>query len=429
MTGELTPRCGIAGLDANLRIEQAHGSLGIAGLDHAGKIQAASLGIAGLNCSTVARAAGVGVAGYLSSKIRQRLPAMLAPTGDQRRERLGDRVAAVAWQHGVYFLDYTYCVCTADRGDGRALRWREGREAVFGRAQRIMPLFLDCGSYRIWSGRAPRWAGLETYLQAIDLLQPDGFAAFDVIGDQVASRANFVAMTAAGYGPERGCFPVFQVRPAWDPSATITGVQERALPAAARCAIANARLAARDPILQEYARQSRIIGLGGMVKGPIPRDVRGHYIAALARAFPDNQFWGLGQANYKVVNQLGGLGLLDRVWLDGSWWVLDSACDRFGVVKEGQIVMLSLEGLSQSLFTIEEMMAANLRCLLAAYAGLIQFPAMKLLPDLTDADQVQELHGRLQAVQLELFGTLATVRTAGGAFLGPARMAEDQTLE
>lgn len=37
-----TARCGIAGLDENLRVRQAHASMGIASLDHAGKVAAAA---------------------------------------------------------------------------------------------------------------------------------------------------------------------------------------------------------------------------------------------------------------------------------------------------------------------------------------------------------------------------------------------------
>jgi len=379
--------------------------LGIGGLDHLGKVRAA-VGIAGLNDQSVTRAAHAGVAGYLSSKVRQRLPRMLTPRGDTQRSGLGDRAAEIAYAHGVYFVDFSYLACTTGTGNGTEphLRWRSGRAEVFGPGRRVMPLYLDAGAYRLYTGHAPRWVSRETYLAAIDLLGPEGFAAFDVIGDQAVTQTNFDWMCAAGYGPERGCFPVWQVRESYDHHATMAGVNWRAVPDEARCAVANARLAARDPVLRYYAARSSLIGLGGMVRGPIPRDVRHWYIAELARLFPDHHFWALGQANYKVVNGLGSLGLLDRISLDGTWWLLDAACDRFGVVKDGQIVMLSLEGWAQSLFTIEELMAANLRCILGAYAGLWQFPPMPLLPNLRDPEAVQELQQHLQTTQLELFG-------------------------
>ena len=50
-------------------------------------------------------------------------------------------------------------------------------------------------------------------------------------------------------------------------------------------------------------------------------------------------------------------------------------------------------------------MAANLRALLAAYAGLWTFPAPAEVPtDLRDPEVRLELRRRLAPVQLELFG-------------------------
>jgi hypothetical protein len=152
-----------------------------------------------------------------------------------------------------------------------------------------------------------------------------------------------------------------------------------------------------------------LIGLGGMVKGPCPRGVRHIYIHELCRQFPGHQFWALGQANFKVVNGLGRLGLLDRVWTDGTWWILDAACERFAVVEGGQLKMLTL-GASrdrsiQSFFTTTEMMAANLRSLLSAYAGLWSWPPPDPIPsDLVDVEQRTELRDRYQQAKLELFG-------------------------
>jgi hypothetical protein len=353
---------GIAGLDEELRVRQCRAALGVvsdgrgnrwdaaryglAGLDRPSK--AALCGVAGVNTRPVQRAASFGVAGVkdaatlraaygvagnLGSTVREDLPELLSvcpptggtdrqPPGHPERQRLGDRAAEVAHQYGVYFADYTYVTCTTDGGAGEALRWRQGREEVFGSGQRLMPLFFDSSAYRIWTGTAPRWASFDTYLAAIELAQPDGFCAFDVIGDQSQSVAYFDKMVALGYGPERGCFPVYHVRPKWNDSATVTGPAWGNVSAAARCAVANARIAAADPVMRYYAAQSQLIGLGGMVRGPIPRDVRHYYIAELVRAYPDHQFWALGQANFKVVNGLGAMGLLDRVWLDGSWWML-----------------------------------------------------------------------------------------------------------
>ncbi|MBU0491050.1 MAG: hypothetical protein KKA73_07905 [Chloroflexi bacterium] len=453
-------KVGIAGLDEQLRARQCHSALGIvsdgrgnrmtaaryglAGLDRPSKATAlcgvagvntrptlredavshASFGVAGVKDATTLRAAhgACGVAGNLGSTVRAELPDLLRPPHSPQRQRLGDRAAEVAHQYGVYFADYTYVVCTDDRGVGEILRWRQGREDVFGVGQRMLPLFLDSSAYRIWTGTAPRWASFDTYLAAIEMIQPDGFAAFDEIGNQGASVKNFDLMTAMGYGPDRGCFPIYHVRPKWRDDATVTGLPWRSIPAAARCAVANARIAAADPVMKYYAAQSRLIGLGGMVRGPIPRDFRHYYIAELCRAYPDHQFWCLGQANFKVVNGLGALGLLDRCWTDGSWWILDAACERFAVVMDGQIRMHSLEGIAASLFTITECMAANLRSLLAAYAGLWEWPPPDPLPlDQHDPDEAEELYDRVHQARLDLFGD-EQVRMCGNV---PVRVLRD----
>jgi hypothetical protein len=436
---------GIAGLDANLRVDQFGAALGIvtegrgvpmqglrAGLgagdvdrghkaeavtstvgagDDDGRDNASGRATWGIDNSHTAR---FGVAGNLHTSLMSNLPRMLRP-GRTERERLGDVAAEVGWQYGVYFSDYTYVICTADHGRGEEMRWRKGRKAVFGREHRILPLFFDSGAYRRHTGTAPNWASqFETYLKAIDLAQPDGFASYDFFDDKERSLRYFDKMCRLGYGPARGCFPVYHVQPAWDDGATVTGVDWRNVPEGGRCAIANARIAARDPVLRHYAKRARIIGLGGMVRGPVPRDFRHWYIAELCRLFPDHQWWGLGQANYKVVNGLGRLGLLDRVWLDGSWWILDAAAERFAVVEDGLIRMHSIEGVARSFFTITECMAANLRSLLSAYAGLWDWPPPDPIPlDLHDRDEAEELHRRMHQASLELFGDNGEVRVYG----------------
>jgi hypothetical protein len=113
----------------------------------------------------------------------------------------------------------------------------------------------------------------------------------------------------------------------------------------------------------------------------------------------------LGQANFATINGLGMLGLLNQVWTDGTWWIKDATAERFAIVEDGLITMLSLESnhRMQSFFTLIEMMAANLRSLLAAYEGLWSWPPPEPLPiDLLDVDQALELKVRLQAAQLEL---------------------------
>jgi hypothetical protein len=60
-------------------------------------------------------------------------------------------------------------------------------------------------------------------------------------------------------------------------------------------------------------------------------------------------------------------------------------------------------------FTLLELMAANLRSLLSAYAGLWTFPAPAEIPtDLADPEVRLEIRRRLAPVQLELFGPAPT---------------------
>lgn len=106
--------------------------------------------------------------------------------------------------------------------------------------------------------------------------------------------------------------------------------------------------------------------------------------------------WLLGQASFAVVNGLGYLGLLDQVWVDGTWYLKDSMCDKLAVLNEGLITMLPIgRGIdshtgapfAQAFLTCGEMMAANLRSLLAAYQGLWQWPDIPMLPDVNNPQQ------------------------------------------
>jgi hypothetical protein len=59
-------------------------------------------------------------------------------------------------------------------------------------------------------------------------------------------------------------------------------------------------------------------------------------------------------------------------------------------------------------------MAANLRSLLSAYAGLWDWPPPPPLPlDLHDRDEAKELHRRMRQASLELFGDDGEVRVYG----------------
>lgn len=231
-------------------------------------------------------------------------------------------------------------------------------------------------------------------------------------------------------------WPVFSIRWAWDDSAhlnfgrlpgwanrnlasliPLTRTQQPILESTrekwARLAIANALTLARDPDFQMMVNTFGKVMIGGMVKGPCPRAARHLFVATLCHLFPGVQFWLLGQANFAVVNGLGRMDLLDKVWTDGTWWLLDATMERFAIVEGGLITMLSLETsskeqrkiepLQRSFFTLVEMMAANLRSLLSAYQGLWSWPPPDPLPvDLLDAAQMVELKERYQHAQLEL---------------------------
>ena len=98
--------------------------------------------------------------------------------------------------------------------------------------------------------------------------------------------------------------------------------------------------------------------------------------AELARAFPDADVWALSQGSAMVLNGLGQLGLLDRVSTDGALWIHHSRTEQLAVVQGGLVRSLRLTHTgAETFFTLPELMAANLRALLAAYAGLWTFPA------------------------------------------------------
>ena len=112
------------------------------------------------------------------------------------------------------------------------------------------------------------------------------------------------------------------------------------------------------------------------------------------------------QASATVVNGLGQLGLLDRISTDGSWWIHHARTEQFAILQDGLLKSLRLTHTgAQSFFTLAELMAANLRSLLSAYASLWTFPAPAEVPtDLADPEVRLELRRRLGPVQLELFG-------------------------
>ena len=80
--------------------------------------------------------------------------------------------------------------------------------------------------------------------------------------------------------------------------------------------------------------------------------------------------------------------------------------EQLAVVQGGLLRSLRLTHTgAETFFTLPELMAANLRALLAAYAGLWAFPAPAEVPTNLRAPEVRlELRRRLAPVQLELFG-------------------------
>jgi hypothetical protein len=489
-------RIGIAGTDENKRIAQAQramegrfgiaglndrtiigagrqASFGVAGLNQVAKCAVAgpaiagtgqaSFGVAGLDRTAKCAVAGpntrpivasaksaMGIAGNLGGGARVEIADSLVDVAAFKRRddtlagisrdsnRMGDRAARDGWKRGVWFADFTY-VCTPYEATGNggyahngALVWRNGREAVFGRQGRDLPLFIDsCGYRRAITGTAPAWARpFDVYPAAIELLDPDGYAAWDDPHDRgrtLDALRELMALFPNDVANRR-MWPVFSLRWTWDDDAhldfarlpgwagkslayliplnrTQRQFNESTRERWARQAIANALVMAQDPDFRQMIDTFGRVMIGGMVGSKCPRMARHLFAATLCSLFPGVHFWLLGQANFAVTNGLGMLGLLDQVWLDGSWWIKDATAERFAIVEDGLITMLSLESnhRMQSFFTLIEMMAANLRSLLAAYEGMWSWPPPEPLPvDLLDVDQAIELKTRLQAAQMEL---------------------------
>ena len=402
-----------------------------------GNIAAANMGIAGNDSvpRTAACMTGIEPAYHLQQRDDY------LSRFSQDSERIGDQASREAWHYSVWFADFTYlCSPFAGDSDRGQLDWRQGREIVFAPEKRIMPLFLDSCGFRIYlTGSAPEWAKKDypaRYYEAIELLKPDGFAAPDNPLDRQETIKN--TKEIARLFPGEKMWPVYSVRWAWNGDAhllysslpgwrsdsladlvpqtrTQRKLKQDTREAMARLAIANAVEMSKDNHLRWMVETFGKVMIGGMVNGPCPRDSRHIFAATLCEIFPDCQFWLLGQANFKVINGLGQLGLLGRVWTDGTWWIKDAICERFAYVDDGLITMMSFESTDaqkerrkkghkrQIFFTLTEMMAANLRSIMAAYAGLIEWPPPDPLPiDLMDPEQVVELRKRYQFAQREL---------------------------
>jgi hypothetical protein len=341
--------------------------------------QPAAMGIAGVNTRPLQEAA-LGIAGHWGSTLRPRLGEVISPVPPLSSRHLGDRAARECWRRAVYLLDYTYISCPTRPGSG-AMRYRDGFHALCAPETRALPLYLDSGGFREFVGTAPPWSSYRRYCHAIDLVRPEGAMAKDVIGDQQGSREGYERMCADGYRDL--AIPVWQARPAW------LGHLD---------ASANGREAAQDPILRSYCHRAPLVGIGGLVQGPCPREERHRYLEQLCTAFPDTRFWALGQASATVVNGLGSLGLLDRIWTDGSWWIHHARTEQIAVVQDGLLKSLRLTHTgARSFFTLPELMAANLRSLLSAYSGLWSFPGPPRVPEqMHDLDERVELRRRVR---------------------------------
>lgn len=393
-------------------------SLGIAGVNTRPLFRTA-LGIAGLDRTSKAALA---IAGNMSSPLRRSLSAdLLKRSTPLSRRKLGDRIASRTWERSLWFPDWTYLVCTDREGN---IRWRNERQAMFSVEARQahseevgapVRLFLDSSAYRRRSGQAPSWATYENYLKAIDLVRPEAFMAWDVFGDAAASLQGYQRMVEDGYG--QGCIPVWPITASWDNRAGAVIEWSMNASEAVRTAIANARLAVRDPVFQYMAARSHLVAIGGMVQGPCPREVRHIYLAELCRLMPDHQFWAMGQASHVVINGLNQYGLLDRVWLDGSWWILHAMTDQIAILQNGLIKNIDLRytGATTTL-TGAELMLCNLRSGVGAYLKEWSAPGPPAVPtEMRDIDALMELKKRIEreTSQMTLFPLIDEAKGTG----------------
>lgn len=430
MAGANTKTLIAAGVSAN---SDPQARFGMAGLSTRGNIRAAC-GVAGLDHSGVKATQEV----TNIQAFQQRDAALSQLVGD--KNRLGDRAAREAWGKGVWFSDFTYA-CTpfhqTDNGGyvpGDGIRWRDGRSDIFCRENRTIPFLIDSAGYRReLTGTAPQWARDEAiYPSVIELLDPDGYAAWDYPQDRgrtLTALHDLMRIFPDDVTNGR-MWPVFSIRwvleekahlgftklPGWSSrplanlipqNRTQRQFKDDTREGWARQAIANALVMAADPDFRWMCDTFGKVMIGGMVKCSVNRAARHLIAAVLATLFPGVQFWMLGQANFAVINGLGMMELLERIWTDGSWWIQDATAERFAVVENSLITMMELsvgrKFERQSFFTTVEMMAANLRSLLAAYQGLWSWPPPEPLPlDLLDIDQAREMKVRLKVAQMEL---------------------------
>ena len=391
------------------------------------------VGIAGLNSSG---------AGFVR---RSGMDKALVPPAAGTHLRVGDDMAERGIAPVAFFVDFP----NATRQQGRDVVWQNGRESLFGRAERSRDVFLDSAGFsRVISGNAPKWAHQQSaYHAAVDLVDPDHYVAFDFPGASAdAKRKTFdyldetVRVFPADGSPSarRKLWPVWSPRWTWDDQAVAQFnrlPKFAAVPLAdyvpqtpngrvfkpeqteswARAAIANAIITSADPDFKRLCSQFGRVAIGGLVHGPIRRNVRHLYAAVLAELIPEVQFWLLGQASNVVINGLSRLDLLDRVGADGTWYLHQARCEELpfldsagmiGTLKVGQGLATNGVPLVQSLFSLSELMVANIRALTACYMGLVNWPTpLKLPVDARDAAALLALRDtyRVAGEQLALF--------------------------
>lgn len=378
-------------------------------------------GIAGVNMESLVRAATsvLGVAGVdRSYKIEACLDASGAghekgsagePAG--RRPLLADRTAREGYKKCVFFEDIWYLV-KWDPVQKRVV-WRKGFERSFGRKYRKLPLFLDSGAFRRFQEQLkhekwlagelpekprlkPAWSNdYNCYLQAIDLLDPDGYMSWDKLRSNQESYRGYQQMVSDGYGDK--LIPVYQITEDLldQAGALLEPVPYQISTDDLRYVVSLAQHIARDPIFREYASKHRTVGIGGMVKNPrLPVPARWVLFKELARltANQGTILWGLGQACYGVVNQLGPEGLLnDRVSLDGSWWINHANTMQTIILVRGQLRNINWFHFGERFLGLtrdevrdpdkfgifnsrSEMMAMNIRALAGAFANCWKWP-------------------------------------------------------
>lgn len=376
----------------------------------------------------------IGIAGLDAViRLRQAQVALQPEPRPSKSHRLGDRVASTTWDRGFWMADFSYITT-------RSGRWSKGREPLLDVAQRKLPLFLD-SSFRRFTGTAPAWANrFEAYLQAIERVQPDGFLAWDYPDNRAKSLA-YLEELATTFHSEK-LWPIFSVRWAWDNNAHLTyqrlpgwascslaslippthstqRIKSATLEGWARLAIANAVVVAQDPDFRAMVDRYGKVALGGMVQGPMHRPARHLYIATLTHLFPGVRFWALGQANHVVLNGLGLMDLLDDIWTDGSWWLVNAVHERVAYIEDGLIQTHNFEverkpGQARreprrfTFFSRAELQASHLRSLLGAVQGLWAWPGSVTLPtDLIDEAARVKLRQQCRVTQMELASVIS----------------------